>query len=119
MSLSRDDVVRKVRDSFPECEHASVLRLLDTYPGDTPEGRARVQLAIVKLAKGDVADLAGWVDVARRDFRDVLASAEYPRQVKLAFVDLDRLSAADRARIVADDRAEYFAWLNPDGGPAL
>jgi hypothetical protein len=117
MAVSRDDVVRKVGELFPDSERASMLRLLDRYPGDTPEGRARVQLAILKLAKGQTADLKDWVDVACVDFRDVLASAEYPRQFKLSFVDFDALPAPDRARIVAEDRAEYLAWLDSGDGP--
>ena len=108
---TRELVLAKVRALFSASEQEQVLALLDTYEGDTPEGRARVQLAILKLTEGDAERVAGLVDLAARDFRDVLAPVEYPRQTALGFTGVGALSEAEREQVVREDRAQYVAWL--------
>jgi hypothetical protein len=44
--------------------------------------RERVQLAILKLSEGDIGRLQRYVEVAKADYRDVLAWAEYPEQTR-------------------------------------
>jgi hypothetical protein len=63
---------------------AHVLELLDTYGVESYEReRARVQLAILKLSAGSEEKVREYVDVAKRDYRDVLFWAEYPEESKL------------------------------------
>ena len=112
MVPSRALVIAKVEALFPASQRAAALAEVDRYPGDTPEGRARVQLAALRMAGGDHAQLRDWVDLALRDFRDVLSPAEYPRQAALGFTGMDRLSAAEREAVIREDRAEWIAWLD-------
>ena len=110
MSLesSRDLVLKKLRQSFPdEAAAGEALALLDNYPGDTPTGRARVQLAILKQCEGDLARLSQLIDLARTDYRDVLVGAEYPEE----FPAPRNTSPDEMAAIRLRDRAQYEAWL--------
>src|SRR5262245_4868784 len=84
MPHSRDDVVAVVQKSFPERSWGRMLVLLDTYGVESYEReRERVQLAILKLSKGDEEKLREFVAVAKRDYRDVLFWADNPEEAKL------------------------------------
>ena len=111
MIPERPLVLSKIASQFTPAERDVVLRELDRYPGDTPGGRARVQLAVLKLAAGDLSQVREWVDVALRDFRDVIAQAVYPRQTAMGFVGMDRLPEVERDRILREDEAQWQAWL--------
>ena len=72
-----------VGQQFPDRDAATVLALLDRYGTRRFEReRERVQLAILKLSGGDIEKLRHGLDVARRDYRDVLYWAEYPDRSK-------------------------------------
>ena len=75
---TRANVGARVATEFPAAQAEHVLAILDQYRGDTPAGRARVQLAILALAGGDVAKVAEYTADAQRDFRDVLFQAGLP-----------------------------------------
>src|SRR6266403_3202637 len=84
MPHSRDEVVAAVQKIFPETSCPRVLELLDTYGVESYEReRERVQLAILKLSEGNEEKLRELVDVAKRDYRDVLFWAEYPEEAKI------------------------------------
>src|SRR5436305_14816332 len=84
MAHSRDEVVAAVEATFPESAYARVLKLLDSYGVESHEReRERVQLAILKLSEGNEEKLRQNVDVAKRDYRDVLFWAEYPEEAKI------------------------------------
>jgi hypothetical protein len=53
-----------------------VLPILDEYKSD--KGRERVQLAILKLSEGKIDKLRHYLDVAKKDFRDVLSWSGLP-----------------------------------------
>src|SRR3954451_18728659 len=83
LERSRELVLKKLRQSFPnERTAAEALQLLDSYAGDTPKARARVQLVILMQCGGDLARLRVLVGVAQEDYRDVLVGAEYPEQFR-------------------------------------
>jgi hypothetical protein len=75
----RGELLSAVAAAFPGRDPAPILAQLDRY-GTKPweRERERVQLAIVTLSQGDAAKLADLVDVARRDYRDVLAWVAMP-----------------------------------------
>jgi hypothetical protein len=75
-SWTREQVLDRVAEQFPPELRAMVLATLDQYPGDTPAGRARVQLAILKAAAGDLEKVRTYTAHANVDFRDVLYWAE-------------------------------------------
>ena len=78
-SWTRERVVATVAEQFPPELRTAVLNALDEYLGDAPAGRARVQLAVLQIAEGDikrVQELAGHANV---DFRDILYTADLKR----------------------------------------
>ncbi|GAB1512975.1 hypothetical protein [Actinophytocola sp. KF-1] len=96
----------KIRQVFPDRDPVEVQRVLDGYAG---QERARVQLAIVKLCDEDGVDkLRHYVDTACQDYRDVLAWAEYPQQMR---PDWFSLSVTERAKVVKADRQQHARWL--------
>ena len=105
---SRELVLTKLHHCFPEQAVAvEALALLDTYSGDTPKGRARVQLAMLKQCNGDLAQLRQLADLALTDYRDVLVGAEYPEE----FPASRRTPPEEMAAIRRRDREQYEAWL--------
>jgi len=81
---SRDEVVASVQATFPKSSWARVLELLDSYGVEPCEReRERVQGAILKLSAASEAKVREYVAVAKRDYRDVLFWAEYPKESRL------------------------------------
>lgn len=70
----------------------------------------RVRLAVLKLAAGSVTQLRSHIEIAKIDYRDVLAAAEYPSYMKRD-PDIGRLSPGERAQIIEDDWRQYQRWL--------
>jgi hypothetical protein len=84
MAHSRNDVLASVRAIFPGSDSASIVARLDRYGVASHEReRERVQLAVLKLCNGSEDKLREYVDVAKRDHRDVLFWAEYPEEARL------------------------------------
>ena len=107
-SVDRRDVERVVRREFPPQCVTEVLALLDTY---ADRERDRVQLAVLKLAGGDLAKMKQYVEWARCDWREVLGPAEYPKYTK-KWTRIDRISPEERQRIIDADWKQYTDWLN-------
>ena len=60
--------------------------MLDEYGGETWQREPhRVRLAVLKLAAGSMERLRREVESAKRDYRDVLAPAEYSGYTKRMF----------------------------------
>ena len=76
VAWTRESVIARVAAEFAAADRADVLAALDGYAGDTPEGRARVQLAVLHAAKGDMEKIRTYSAHANVDFRDVLWWAE-------------------------------------------
>jgi hypothetical protein len=74
MNHARDDVLAAARAAFQAGELTPVLAALDLYGAESYEPeRERVQLAIIELSKGSYDKLVRYVEVAKSDYRDVLA----------------------------------------------
>ena len=94
---------------FPPENRAVVTALLHSYGSGPHEPEpVRVRVAAFKLSGGDAGRLGEAVAQARKDYRDVLAWAEYPTELG---APMWQLPAAEQARIRAADRGEYLAWL--------
>lgn len=108
-TLSRADVERVVRRDYPPEQLARVIAILDGYGGkDWQPESDRVHLAALKLAAGDVEELARLLDGC--DYRDLLAAAEYPGYTKRW--DIYRLPTSEFQRTIDEDWAQYVGWLN-------
>jgi hypothetical protein len=115
MTASRAIVRKKIQQYWPkDMDH--MMAILDRF-GDSSTakvGRARVQLAVLKLANGSLLALKDYVDLAIQDYRGVLASAEYPRQLMashLATKDLSPQQQKELEIVRKLDREQYLTWL--------
>lgn len=108
--IDRNDVVRVIRRDFPLYPESDVLAVLDQYGGaEWERERDRVQLAVLKLADGDLKALKLHTETARRDYRDVLTPAEYP---KYSALEWSALSGREEfAQIYEEDWNQYLHWL--------
>jgi hypothetical protein len=101
----------KVRRYWPDEDPAEIIAILNQYGGSGEPGRTRVQLAILKLAEGQKERLPELVQMAKRDYRDVLAYAEYPEQIKTDVADLMAMSKEERKALRQRDKEQYRKWL--------
>ena len=106
-------LVKKLGMIFPNTTtREKVIEILSRYGTEPYEQEiVRVQLDILKLAEGSIEDIERWVTVAKKDYRDVLASAEYPGQL---LAPTWRMSKADVNKIQTTDRNQYEEWLNKE-----
>jgi hypothetical protein len=109
--VTSSDVERVVRRDFANEHFADVITLLDECGAKNGQrGGPRVQLAALKLAQGSVEKLGALVESAKRDYRDVLAWAEYPNYHKIGF-RVRELPNRERRRIIDSDWKQYDGWL--------
>lgn len=93
-----------------------VLALLGLRDGaEESEGIGpRVQLAILKLSDGRVDAVREHREVARTDFRDVIAPAEYPEFWQVGFVGVAAMTPAETETLKARDWHQYEVWLTAE-----
>ena len=113
-----DLVRKKVQQSFPAEKHSRVIELLETECADnlpftdgTPQSLERVRLAVVKVSAGNENKLCEQLEMAKRDWRDVINAAEYPEATKLGLVEYSKLDERNRQKIDHRDREQYLTWL--------
>jgi hypothetical protein len=99
----------RLRDAFPGEEYRAAAVLLSTLVGEVPGGdidasdlaTCRLMLAAIKASEGDLSKLTLWVQAAHMDPRDLIAAAEYRRQLH------GQGGRSERA-----DLAEYLVWAS-------
>jgi hypothetical protein len=52
--------------------------------------------------------------VAKRDYRDVLARAEYPNEMQRSMSEMVKMPPEQAKRIRGQDREQYLEWLNSE-----
>ncbi len=95
------------RDADREAARATLAPVLESTEGE------RVALACLKLAGSDSGRLQACVGAALADYRDILAWAESPRQMRLG----PTAPAGSQATARRQDADEYAAWLSDGQGP--
>lgn len=109
MLATRDLVLSVAKRDFPAEDPGTVIALLDAYGTEPHEReRERVHLAILKLSEGNSEKLLYWVGIAKQDYRDALAWAEYPSQMRAPVSTEPALGR----EISENDRQQYLAWLS-------
>ena len=103
-------LARKLKSMFEsKASINEVNSLLSVYGKEEHERETtRVKLAILKLAGTDLKEIEKYTVIAKQDYRDVLAWAEYPRQSKKWSMPDD----PKKKKLVAADKEEYEEWLN-------
>ena len=106
--VTSDDVSRVVLRDFAEDEVPRAWALLDSWGGGPGPPNPRVALASLKMADGDLGRLQAALAVAKDDYRDVLAWAEYPEYMR-SVPGPGR--PPDVERVIEADWRQYQAWL--------
>ncbi len=104
-------LVEKLGMIFPNTTtREKVITILNRYGTEPYEQEiVRVQLDILKLAGNSIEDVEKWVAIAKKDYRDILASAEYPGQL---LAPTWRMPKDEVSRIQTTDRNQYEEWVN-------
>lgn len=109
--INHASILRKVlKKQFPEAEkRARVTEILGRYGGASWQHEEnRVRLAILKLAGVDAEMIQYFTVQACRDYRDVLAMAEYPNQMANPYIMKNDPEGAKE--LVQDDLKQYEDW---------
>lgn len=105
-------VLRKIKKMWPDADPQEILDLLNEYGTESYEtGRARVQLGILKLSGGDRERLPDLVKMAKVDWRDILAYAEYPEEMRTSTTKRRDMPEEEARSIRERDRQQYEKWL--------
>ena len=111
--ISRDKILKKITQYWPEVDPQLILNILEEYGVESYEReQSRVQLAIIKLSEGDRGRLEENVILAKTDYRDVLAYAEYPEEMKTSYKDMRKMSAGKTKALRQRDRELYLKWID-------
>jgi len=101
-------LARKISSLFPGDEDR-VKELLSRYGVEAYEKEPqRVRLAILKLSRGKIARAEYYLEEAKKDYRDVLAWAEYPEQVR---APTWKLAPEENSAMQERDLEQYEKWL--------
>lgn len=112
--VTPSDVERVVRRDFRAEEFHEVMSLLNEYGAEKwHHERPRVKLAALKLAGGDLKKLRLMMNIAKCDYRDVLAPAEYPGYMK-KFSGARQPPVDQREQTIEDDWKQYESWLKKE-----
>ena len=106
--VTSEDVDRILKRDFPPDEQELLRSLVEDL--DVRE-TARVVLACLKVAGGDLSRARKALVDAAIDWRDVVVSAEYPNYARM-MTRVDDLSPKDRQRVYEKDWQQYSTWLN-------
>ena len=103
-------LARKLAAMFPDpSQREMVAGELARYGTEAYEREAgRVRVAILKVAGASLEKVREWVAIAKRDYRDVLAAAEYPREL---VTQTWRLPEAECRAIREEDARQYRQWI--------
>ena len=110
MEPTLDTVIAKILQVFPGRNVEEILSSLARYGTETYEQeRCRIYLAILKLCQQEnLSDPSSYIEAAKQDYRDVLAWAEYPNQMKFGPTN----NPDESTRLRKQDEEQYQAWLN-------
>ncbi|MCJ7538306.1 MAG: hypothetical protein MUO88_01450 [Desulfobacterales bacterium] len=109
-NVTKEDVARVVRRDFSEEHFDEVMSALAEY-GDRES--YRVMLAALKMADGNLDELRRQIELAKCDYRDVIAPAEYPGYTK-EWSRINKMSEIEKQWVVDQDWKEYETWLYRD-----
>lgn len=110
MEYTRELVIKKTKQIFPEHPYDYVMQSLELYGQMEHEtNKERVQLAILKLTQTNKDNFCKHIVHAKIDYRDILAAAESPHYLN---VDYSKTTEPERKALIEKDLQEYNTWLN-------
>ena len=103
----------KIQSYWPEIDPKEILNLINQYGTEEHEKEIkRVQLAILKLSGGDRSHLPRLVEIAKTDYRDILAYAEYPEEIRASVQEMREMTDEEVTALRQRDRQQYQDWLD-------
>ncbi len=102
--------LRKLAVIFPdEQSREAAMAILRQYGMEKHERESeRVWLAVLKISGSDLTQIRRNTALAKRDFRDILAAAEYPNQARIGPMPDSR----EKREVIEKDRLQYEKWLS-------
>lgn len=105
--ISSEQIDKLIYREFND-SHDEVRMKLNQIHSDTQNGKNRISAAVLKLAQGDLGKIDSLVEAAINDFRDIVSKAEYPRNSKHGFDDIDKKIIK---REYLADWKDYSSWI--------
>lgn len=114
-TVTADDVLRIIQHDFPGAIPNEVLGELSAYGSAQHHlEQHRVHAAILKLSNGKQERMTQFVQLADKDFRDVLTLAEMPgfSKIMLPVEEFAKRPFDEIETITKSDRNQYLEWFN-------
>jgi hypothetical protein len=108
--VSEDDVERIIKRDFTNEKSETIMNIFYEYKSESIQGRNRVLISILKLSDGDINKLRKYVEIAKTDYRDVIAWAEYPNYFENTMKN-NKLSQKEIEKLYDLDWQEYQKWF--------
>ncbi len=99
---NKDLIFAKISQTFPNEEAEKIFSILNN---SSERNEERTQLAILKLSEDNLEELQRLLEIAKADWRDVLAWAESPEEMKN---DTWKMDADEVKKIRERDRQQYL-----------
>ena len=107
--LSDEDIDRIIERDFAEADRDEVSELLSRFESEEQNrGTVRIRIALLKLVNGNLKKLREQITTGKCDYRDLMASAEYPRYMDHYH---SGMSEVDEQKIIESDWKQYQEWL--------
>lgn len=106
--VNLDDIERILKRDFKGDEDKA-LEMLKNYKDNETH---RVWSAILKLSNCDIKKVREYVELAKADYRDVLALAEYPKYSLEIGFNTDKYTNDEIDKIIIDDFQQYKLWFS-------
>lgn len=101
-------ITKIIKTDYPEDLWEKVEIVLNNFGTQSWHNEIdRVRIAILKLAHGDIIELQKITDAACVDYRDILAWAEYPNDMK----SFDFKDTEKQRLTRAEDKRQFSEWL--------
>ena len=111
--ITKDEVLEKIKGYWPDENPQGIMEILEEYGKESWEGgRSRVYPAILMLSEGNQDQLEGLVAMAKADYRDVLAYAEVPEEMKTGYMESREMPEEELKALRERDREQYLDWLD-------
>ena len=109
--ISYDDILRIVKRDYPAESEKETLEILRHYKSNNDKSDYRVWASLLKISEGNIEKLRININVAKNDFRDIVANAEYPEYTEKIGFDNGKFTREEIKRIIQSDWKQYQVWL--------
>lgn len=107
------DLERVVKRDYSAGSQLEVMSILNQYGAESWQTEiVRVQMAVLKIADGELEEFKRQIEIAKCDYRDVIAAAEYPIYMQNYQKEI---SDEEKQNIIQRDWNVYQEWLQGKG----